>query len=474
LNEIPIAGESTARFREVLAAEDCRRLDVALDRERVALGGRELWHVNSTANGGGVAELLASLLPYALGAGTNAHWLVINADDGFFEITKRMHHRLHDLPGDGGPLAARERDRYHRALEPDARSLGDLVSPGDVVVLHDPQTVGLAPVLHSAGARVIWRCHIGADVPGPDAREAWEFLRDDVHAADVAVFSRDAYAWDILDASRVRIMPPCIDVLSPKNRPVAEADRTAILRAIGIVDSAGETPDAHFWRRDGSRGRITRRAEILEDAPVPRGAPMVAQVSRWDSLKDPVGVLTAFVERTPVIDDEAHLVLAGPAVDAVQDDPEGGHVLDEVRDAWARLPRDGRARVHVVTLPMTDAAENAAMVNALQGNAAVVVQKSLAEGFGLTVAEAMWKYRPVAAGRVGGIQDQIVHGESGILIDDPRDLCAVGCAISTLLGDPSRAAELGVAAHQRVCEYYLPVHHFEHEAEILELAVSSC
>jgi trehalose synthase len=473
LNEVPIDPTSTECFREVLAAEDCERLGDALDRIHRVTQDAEVWHVNSTANGGGVAELLAGLLPYASGAAINVHWLVIDASDGFFEITKRLHHRLHDLAGDGGPLGVNEQRDYHRALEPEARQLVERVRPGDLMVLHDPQTAGLAPALHQIGARVVWRCHIGADVPGAFAREAWDFLSDDVRAADIAVFSRPAYAWDVLEPNRVRIMPPCIDVLSPKNRPISDADRDAILQAIGIVEAGGTTTSsAQFRRRDGSVGRISDRVRIQTIAPVPRDAPMIVQVSRWDPLKDPIGLLTAFVERAPAVSDDAHLILAGPDADAVQDDPEGIRVFEEVREAWDRLPSPARARVHLVSLPMNDVDENAAMVNALQGKATIVVQKSLAEGFGLTVAEAMWKHRPVLGGRVGGIQDQIVHGESGILVDDPTDLGSVGDAISSLLADPSGAARLGDAAHRRVCDCYLPVHHFENEADIFEQALA--
>jgi trehalose synthase len=158
-------------------------------------------------------------------------------------------------------------------------------------------------------------------------------------------------------------------------------------------------------------------------------------------------------------------------VDAVDDDPEGAEVLAEVRDANAKLGAQDRARVHLVSLPMDDLEENAAMVNAIQRRADVVLQKSVAEGFGLTVAEAMWKSRPVVAGRVGGIQDQVVDGESGVLVDDPRDLAAVGAAIDGLLEDPERAAEIGGAARQRVIERFLQIdrllEYFEHVEEVL-------
>jgi trehalose synthase len=153
----------------------------------------------------------------------------------------------------------------------------------------------------------------------------------------------------------------------------------------------------------------------------------------------------------------AHLVYAGPAVEAVADDPEGERVLKEAIALRAELPDAARRRVHLATLPMDDAEENAIMVNALQRHASVIVQKSLAEGFGLTVAEAMWKARPVVASRIGGIQDQIVHGESGLLLEDPCDLAAYGATVARLLAEPQLAQRLGHAARERVRDQFLSV-----------------
>jgi trehalose synthase len=180
---------------------------------------------------------------------------------------------------------------------------------------------------------------------------------------------------------------------------------------------------------------------------------LVVQVSRWDRLKDHAGVLTAFTEH--VTDDRARLLLVGPSVEGVADDPEGAEVLQEVRAQRSALPDEMRARIHLAALPMDDPQENAVMVNAIQRRADVIVQKSLAEGFGLTVAEAMWKGRPVIASRIGGIQDQIVDGESGILIDDPHDLVSVADAIDGLLADSARAQRMGAAAQERVREMFL-------------------
>ncbi len=165
---------------------------------------------------------------------------------------------------------------------------------------------------------------------------------------------------------------------------------------------------------------------------------------------------------------DAHLLLAGPATDSVADDPEGASVFAAVRAAWHAAPTDARRRVHLAALPMDDAEENAAIVNALQRHADVIVQKSLAEGFGLTVAEAMWKERPVVASRIGGIQDQIGDGESGVLISDPRDLVEFGAAVLGLLNEPERAQRIGAAARARVRAHFLGPHHFGRYFELIQ------
>jgi trehalose synthase len=232
------------------------------------------------------------------------------------------------------------------------------------VVLHDPQTVGLAPELKRLGATVVWSCHVGIDQPNDLARAAWDFLRPYVQAADAYVFSRSAYCWEGLDRQRMAVIPPCIDAFAPKNQPMAPPTVSAILQAAGILD-AGEAdlPAPVFRHLDGSPGRVVGRAEMIQDEPIPPGVPIVLQVSRWDPLKDPLGVLQGFIRRVP---DRlgARLVLAGPAVESVSDDPESQQVFQQVRRAAAALPAAARARLHLACLPMDDLEENGAMVNA--------------------------------------------------------------------------------------------------------------
>jgi trehalose synthase len=299
---------------------------------------------------------------------------------------------------------------------------------------------------------VIWSCHVGVDQPNDLARMAWEFLRPAVQQADAYVFSRSAYCWEGLDRARLAVIAPLIDAFAPKNQPLEPAT---------VVGTPG------LQRLNGSPGRVVRRAEMVQDQPIPPSAPLVVQVSRWDPLKDPLGVLQGFSRHVPH-ELGAHLLLAGPATASVSDDPEGDQVLQQVRRAGAALPRADRDRVHLACLPMEDLEENAAMVNAIQRRADVIVQKSLAEGFGLTVAEAMWKARPVLASRVGGIQDQIRHGTSGLLLEDPSDLVGFGRAIRTLLTDRDQAQRLGVAAHRRVGQEYLAPRRLTQELDLID------
>ena len=203
---------------------------------------------------------------------------------------------------------------------------------------------------------------------------------------------------------------------------------------------------------------------MVEQAPVPTTAPLVVQVSRWDRLKDPVGVLTGFAAGVP-LDLGAHLLLAGPEVDSVSDDPEGAEVLDEVRAVWGTLPPDERERTHLASLPVADLVENAVVVNALQRRADIIVQKSLAEGFGLTVTEAMWKERPVVGSRLGGIAEQIEHRRSGLLVD-PTDLPAFGEALTMLLRDEPLAFEIGHGARMRVRSRFLAPHFLSAHLEL--------
>jgi len=462
---MPIPALRFERFREVIGAEAYAEVDAASRRGAELFGGRVVWHINSTGRGGGVVELLQSLLGYTRAAGVDARWVVIAGNPSFFKVTKRIHNRLHGAPGDGGELGDAERKTYEDTLASSAAELARIVRPHDVVFCHDPQTAGLIEPLLDTGATVVWRCHVGIDLPNEIARETWTFLRPYVKPAQAYVFSRGEFAWDGLDEDQIWVVPPSIDAFSPKNQELSPAAVEAIIARAGLAPEAnGFTPA--FERADGSPGRVDRRAVLDQDAPIPVDADLVAQVSRWDRLKDPGGVLRGFVEHCGRRD--AHLLLAGPSVASVSDDPEGEEVLREMRELREGLEARDRARVHLACLPMDDVEENAAIVNAIQRRATVVVQKSLAEGFGLTVAEAMWKAKPVVASRAGGIQDQIIDGVTGVLLADPTDLESFGRACEDLLADPARAETMGATAREWVTEHFLGTRHLVQYLRLLD------
>lgn len=457
MQSVPIDALPLARFRDVLSAERWHAVEDGIERAQRVLAGRVVWNVNSTARGGGVAEMLRSLLGYARGAQIDTRWMTISAGAPFFKVTKRIHNRLHGSDGDGGPLGDAERDAYEAPLRACARELRELIAPDDLVILHDPQTAGLVPLLRASGARIAWRSHVGYDGPGDLALDAWRFLLAYVRDADVSIFSRPGYAWGGIERERLAFIHPSIDAFSTKNQEIAAGSVRSILTAAGVFDGQLAEPPT-LARADGKPVQITHTVELFEESRLAPDTPCVLQVSRWDRLKDPRGVIDGFA-MDPLADGEAHLVLAGPATSAVADDPEGADVLAEVEQVWRALDARIRARVHLACIPMDDADENALIVNALQRHATIVCQKSIAEGFGLTVAEAMWKARPVVASGVGGILDQIENGVSGVLVDDPRDLPAFARAVARLLGEPSDAARIGAEAHRRARDEYLGPEH---------------
>ena len=439
----------------IIGAERYRRLIFAADEFRTELAAHTVWNVNSTAAGGGVAEMLQVLVGYVQDLDISIRWAVITGDAEFFAVTKRLHNQLHG-EGSAGLLGDGNAGHYEQMLAANAVELLDLVQPGDLVLLHDPQTAGLTESLVSAGARVVWRSHVGVDWENDATRAAWDFLRPLLLFADRYVFSRRQYVPRWIPDEKVSIVPPSIDPFSPKNQQLDAATVAAILATIGVVDGGPAAP-ANFVRRDGSVGTVTRAASVVAEGLPGPADPLVVQVSRWDRLKDMAGVMSGFAEYV-VPGGDGYLVLAGPAVADVSDDPEGAAVYGECLLQWQDLPASARARILLVTLPLDDIDENAAMVNALQRHATVISQKSLAEGFGLTVAEGMWKARPVIGSAVGGIIDQIADG-AGILLPDPRDLRAFGLAVRRLLDDRVEATRIGLAAQARVRDQYVGDQH---------------
>jgi trehalose synthase len=464
--EVNVAARGIGRFAELVPEQRVAALEKTANEVSILLGARAVWNINSTASGGGVAEMLRSLLRYARGLGIQTRWLVIEGPPEFFRITKRLHNALHDAAGDGSPLGPEQAAIYERVLRDNAVALDAFLRPGDVVICHDPQTAGLVPHLVGRGMHVVWRCHIGHENRGVELDRGWSFLRPYVAAAPIAVFSRGAYAPPWLPQTQTVVLMPTIDPFSAKNQPLEPDAIRAILAHVGLIAEPAGSAAPVFVRDDGSIGRVDRRAEILRLGPAPPAdVPLVVQVSRWDRMKDPRGVLEGFAsDAVATARRRAALVLAGPHMRSVADDPEGPEVFGDVASAWRTLPEALRERVHLAQLPMEDDEENAAMVNALQRHASIIVQKSLREGFGLTVAEAMWKGRAVVASAVGGIQDQIDDGVDGVLVKDPRDLPAFGATIARVIDDVPQLERLGRAAHERVKRRSLSIASLEHWA----------
>ena len=485
LHEVSVHDLPIARLEPVIGRERFERLNSVAARLRSRLGGRTIWNVNSTAVGGGVAEMLQVIVGYVAGTGIPIRWITIGGDPAFFGITKRLHNQLHGAGG-AQPVGPADSRHYEQVLAANADELLARVRRGDIVILHDPQTAGLSRALADAGATVLWRCHIGIDEQNDISRTAWEFLRPYLAAAHGYVFSRRQFAPPWVPQARMWVIPPSIDPFASKNVDLEPDTVQAILATIGLAgrdgraeaqgrrstarNGAAPLTSCSFRRGDGTWGEVARQAMVMgEGRPGPDDA-VVVQVSRWDRLKDMAGVMTGFTEHGPA-DRGAYLMLVGPAMSGVTDDPEGAQVYAECLARWHELPAAVRERVLLVTLPLDDVDENAAMVNAIQRRADVIVQKSLAEGFGLTVAEGMWKGRPVVGSAVGGIADQINEG-TGVLLPDPADLAAFGDKVSWLLENREEAERLGKAGRAFTREHFIGDVHLLRFAEVVDYLIS--
>jgi trehalose synthase len=464
LNEVHVPQVAIAELEPVIGPERYARLLAAATMFRGRLGRRTVWNVSSTAVGGGVAEMLRVLVAYATGLEIAVRWTVIGGDLEFFAITKGLHNQIHGHVGTAGLIGPARASHYEQVLAANADELLRQVQPGDIVLLHDPQTAGLTGALIRAGVQVVWRCHIGVDFQNDVTRAAWEFLRPYLVPAHGYVFTRQQYVPSWMPGNLTCIIAPSIDPFSAKNQELDADTVRAILVTIGVL--GGDQPPApgRFRREDGTGGEVTLAAGVTGEGRPGPGDPVVVQVSRWDRLKDMPGVMRGFAEHV-VSGGDCYLMLAGPEVSGVTDDPEGALVFAECLAQWQSLPAATRARILLVTLPLDDIDQNAVAVNAIQRHARVIVQKSLAEGFGLTVAEGMWKGRPAVGSAVGGILDQIVDG-TGVLLPDPADLAAFGSQVRWLLGHPDDADRMGQAARAHIREHYLGDRHLLQYAQL--------
>jgi len=357
------------------------------------LRGLKVQHINSTRVGGGVAEILARLTPMMNELGIEAQWSVMTAKPAFFEVTKAIHNALHGATD----LVT---DSMFRLYSAEAMANRDLLDrEADVVVLHDPQPLPLIRARRRGRGRAIWRCHIDLSMA---QAAVWGLLRPMVERCDAAVFHLVDYAKELTVPQF--IIPPAIDHLSDKNRELTSAEIRGVLDRLSI---------------DPSR-------------------PIVLQVSRFDFLKDPLGVIDAYKIAKRSVD--CQLVLAGGSA---ADDPEGEKVLSLVLER-----AQGDPDIHVLNLSPDSHVE----INALQRSAAVVVQKSLREGFGLVVTEAMWKGKAVIGGAVGGIRNQVIHGITGYLVNTVE---GTAFRIKQLVANPELAQRLGEAGREYVRTNFL-------------------
>jgi trehalose synthase len=376
-------------YEPIVGAEVIGQLHRLAER----LGPRRLVHVNSTRSGGGVAEILSRAVPLLNQVGLEVQWEVIQGDAEFFEVTKSFHNALQ---GEDVHLNNSLLEHYQEINRENARKF---TWEADFVMVHDPQPAWLINEMRSQAKHWIWRCHIDASRPN---RRVWKYLREIVSQYDASVFSMARFAQNL--PHNQYIIRPSIDPLSEKNRELTEEEIQ----------------------------------EVLDRLNIERDKPIILQVSRFDSFKDPVGVIQAF--RMVRKHAPCKLVLAGGEA---TDDPEGPRTLAEVMEA-----AHGEPDIHILLLP-PDAHHD---INALQRAADIILQKSTREGFGLTVTEAMWKGKPVIGGAVGGIVLQLTDYNNGFLVNSPE-----GCAfrIRYLLHRPDMAKRMGNLAREFAREHFL-------------------
>lgn len=459
MRSIDVAPLPLSELESHLDEVAARRLTSGVDAARALLEGRTLWTVTpSAAADSGAAETSVPLVGYTRGLGIDARWLVLDAPADFGRIAARLHAGIHGDRGDGGKLGEKQRDVYEHVLASNAENVVEDVREGDVVILHDPPTAGLARAFRLAGAAVVWRCHLGSGRSGEESEHAWAFLDRYLEDVDLVVVSREEYRPPFVEPERCAVVAPSINPDSPKNRVLDLDESWSVARLAGIFDGEPPFEAIPFLHEDGRHDAI-RRLPSLAGAglPVPLGVRTIVQVSRWDRLKGAKELIEVFATNLDALPEDAHLLVVGPDPDP-QREEEASRVLGEVLDRWDLLPDSVAGRVHIAAVPTHDREVNATVVNAVQRVADVVTQRSLVEAFGLPVAEAMWKKAPVVASAVGGIQEQIADGVDGVLVD-PEDPRAWAEAASDLLRFPERAREMGLAAHESVRREFLPDRH---------------
>jgi trehalose synthase len=435
------------------------------------LTGRTVWMVNSTSRGGGVAEMLPTMVALLRDLGIDTEWVIIESErPEFFTLTKQIHNLIH---GAGNPkLGNDSRMLYEAENLENAAWLRGKLKPGDILVVHDPQPMPLAGVLkEQLEISTVWRCHIGLDEENAATRAAWEFLKPYADAYERAVFSAPEYVPSFF-ADRSQIIHPGINPISEKNQDLHLHKLVGILANSALSVAPGPLVTLPLsdlvHRLQGGDGSY-RPANAWDDIGL-LTRPIITQVSRWDRLKGFRPLMEAFVRlKREMLKgkgtegwenrrrlDLVRLVLAGPDPASIQDDPEGQEVMAELHAAYGELDPRLQDDIAVITLPMSSARHNALIVNALQRASSLVVQNSLREGFGLTVTEAMWKRVPILTNsKACGPRQQVRNGLDGRLIADPEDADELAHAMNEMLADAEGRDDWGRSAQRRTHQNFL-------------------
>jgi trehalose synthase len=433
------------------------------------LKGRAFWMVSSTAQGGGVAEMMPKLVSLLREVGVKAKWAVIGTERReFFQLTKRLHNLAH---GHGDPsLTAEDRELYETVSREVAQEMQHQIGPNDILAVHDPHPAGVGALLkQQRNVKAVWRCHIGLDRHTPQTRAAWDFLRPYVEHYDHAVFSAPEYIPEYLTGN-VSVIHPALDPLSEKNRELSPHMVTGVLVNAGLMRAHHPVLTAEHplpvlrLRSDGRFGNATEPEEIGFLYRT-----IVTQVSRWDHLKGWLPLLEGFARlkrenRQKVFDisdydarriEIARLVLAGPEPSSNENDPDAERVLADVCRQYLALDADVQADIALLKLSTASRRMNALTVNAIQRCSSVVVQNSLAEGFGLSCTEAMWKRCAVLGTTACGLRQQIRDGVDGRLLRDPTDPDHIKQTLLELLSDNEARVRYGRSAQRRASDEFL-------------------
>ena len=433
----------------------------------MALEGRTIWMINSTAIGGGVAEMLPSQMRILRELGVSIEWLVIEATDPrFFDLTKRIHNAIHGS-GDG-VFTVEDREIYETVNKNNLPEALKLIHEGDIVVVHDPQPMPLAAMIKKEkNVPIIWRCHIGLEEDTAITDAVWEFLRPYTQDYDHFVFSIPSYVPKALK-ERTTIIPPAIDPLSHKNRSLQLHKCIGILYQAGIVDDHKAVLYHRYEHRarrvlpDGSFGAVNSQKNLHLIY-----RPLVTEISRWDRLKGFKELMQAFVKMKQ--DNLANgdpdsleykriemtlLVLGGPDPAYVSDDPEGDIVLQELVAEYQSIDPAMQNDIAILLLPMENAKENALIVNALQRASSIIVQNSIQEGFGLTATEGMWKKKPMLVSGAAGLKFQVEHMHTGEINEDPTDIPQLAATLHDMLSNPKERDKWGFNGQLRVIQNF--------------------